>query len=321
MMIGIEGLLAELESEGHAGWAETLRQRAREFEHDAAHGLWPQWTQAICDLPAVEAVTADFGLPAVTLSGEISPEDQQRLREQLRLFHPWRKGPFDLFGIAIDTEWRSDWKWARVAPHLDLRDASVLDVGCGNGYYGWRMLAAGARRVIGLDPFPLYIAQHRVVEHYVGGSAAHVLPGTDADLPKRLEAFDVAFSMGVLYHRTSPIDHLKSMLQALRPGGKLVLETLIIDHPDSQVLIPEGRYAKMRNVWFIPSLTMLERFLSRCGFRDIEVVDVCVTTTEEQRRTEWMEFESLSDFLSPDQTTTIEGHPLPTRATVVASRG
>lgn len=319
-MLDIERLLADLESEGQAAWAAALRQRAREFETDQAHGLWPKWSAAIANLPTIANVQSHFDLPAVTLTGDISPADRQQLHDQLVQFKPWRKGPFHLFGIDIDTEWRSDWKWARISPHLDLQDANVLDVGCGNGYYGWRMLAAGARRVIGLDPFPLYIAQHRVIDHYASGSQSYVLPGTDADLPKRLEAFDVAFSMGVLYHRTSPIDHLKSMLQSLRPGGKLVLETLIIDRPDSQVLIPEDRYAKMRNVWFIPSLTMLERFLNRCGFRDVHVVDVSVTTIDEQRRTKWMEFESLGDFLSPDQTTTIEGDPPPTRATVIACR-
>ena len=141
----------------------------------------------------------------------------------------------------------------------------------------------------------------------------------DACLVPRLNAFDIAVSMGVLYHRTSPIDHLQMLRESLRRGGQLVLETLIIESNDPVVLVPEGRYAKMRNVWFIPSLSMLTLWLQRTGFRDIKVIDVTPTTSEEQRRTQWMTFESLEDFLNPnDSAQTAEGYPAPIRASVTA---
>ena len=127
--------------------------------------------------------------------------------------------------------------------------------------------------------------------------------------------------MGVLYHRTSPIDHLQTLWHSLRPGGRLILETLVVEQPTETVLVPEGRYAKMRNVWFIPSVAMLRRWLQRTGFRDVEELDVTATTGEEQRRTDWMTFESLSDFLDPnDSTRTIEGYPGPVRALLSARR-
>ena len=56
--------------------------------------------------------------------------------------------------------------------------------------------------------------------------------------------------MGVLYHRRSPIDHLLELKGCLQTGGELVLETLVIDGGLGEVLVPENRYAKMRNVWF-----------------------------------------------------------------------
>jgi tRNA (mo5U34)-methyltransferase len=75
----------------------------------------------------------------------------------------------------------------------------------------------------------------------------------------------------------------------------------------------------MRNTWFIPSTGLLETWLKRCGFRDVRIADVSVTSPDEQRRTEWMFFESLADFLDPDDSTlTIEGHPAPRRATLIA---
>lgn len=319
-MSDIDPLLSDLASEGQSAWAATLRQRSEELKASSRHGLQTKWQDVLDALPEVSDLRYDLTLPAVTLQGQIDPEAQQRLPDQLMALHPWRKGPFHLFGIDIDTEWRSDLKWSRVANGLNLRDASVLDVGCGNGYYGWRMLGAGAKRVIGLEPFPLYIHQHRVIQNYLPHLANHVLAGSDLDIPSDLEAFDVAFSMGVLYHRTSPIDHLKSMFAALRPGGQIVLETLIVDEPGMELFVPEGRYAKMRNVWFIPSISMLLRFLKRCNFKRYEVLDVSTTTIHEQRSTAWMTFESLPNFLLPDGSATVEGYPVPKRAIVLAER-
>jgi tRNA (mo5U34)-methyltransferase len=148
-----------------------------------------------------------------------------------------------------------------------------------------------------------------------------VVPITDIELPVKIEAFDVVFSMGVLYHRTSPIDHLQTMCGTLRGGGQLVLETLVIDSGRAEVLVPENRYAKMRNVWFIPSPEMLIRWLRRTGYANISIVDISTTTTAEQRQTPWMKFESLADFLDPtDPKRTLEGYPSPTRAVVTAHK-
>jgi tRNA (mo5U34)-methyltransferase len=83
--------------------------------------------------------------------------------------------------------------------------------------------------------------------------------------------------------------------------------------------MPEERYAQMNNVWFIPSCRMLHRWLKRAGMKDIHIIDISVTTTEEQRSTEWMRFQSLSDFLNPlNPQQTIEGYPAPRRAVITA---
>lgn len=319
-MFGPERLFDELTAEGLGTWATLLRQRARDANEDQSHGRREAWLQAIGAMPLPAAPTVDASGDCVSIAGQITDDEQTALRECLMQLHPWRKGPFSVYGIDIDTEWRSNLKWDRVAKHLDFSDASVLDVGSGNGYYGWRMIAAGARRVIGLEPFPIYIAQHEAIHRFAPEIANYVTPGTDADIPQRLEAFDIALSMGVLYHRASPIDHLRAMKHSLKRGGRLVLETLIVDSPDDRVLVPENRYAQMRNVWFIPSPSVLQRFLQRCGFRDIELVDVTQTTIREQRSTSWMQFDSLDKFLSPDGTATIEGYPPPTRAIVLATK-
>ncbi len=318
-----DSLYSELSALGHAQWAQQLREKTENALTSERHGKLLDWIKAWELLPDVPDSVLDASGDAVTLTGTVSDDETSRLAESLREFHPWRKGPFELFGVPIDTEWRSCLKWNRLASHVNLLNRMVLDVGCGNGYYGWKMLNAGARMVLGLDPFLLFLMQFEAVRKYAGPDCSHyVLPLTDAELPDKLGLFDVTFSMGVLYHRTSPIDHLQALRESLAPGGVLVLETLVVEGEQLSVLVPEDRYAKMRNVWFIPSVPMLLLWLRRCGFREMKVIDVSRTTVQEQRRTDWMTFESLGDFLDPaDSTQTIEGHPSPIRVVVTAKKG
>ncbi len=234
--------------------------------------------------------------------------------------HPWRKGPFELFGVHIDTEWRSDWKWERLQDAIaPLEGRKVLDIGCGSGYHCWRMRGAGASLVAGIDPTPLFVLQYFALQRYIQDWHVAVLPMGVEHLPEQMRAFDTCFSMGILYHRRSPIDHLIALRDCLREGGQLVLETLVVDGPEGYSLVPEGRYSKMGNVWFIPSPATLTSWLRKLRFQNVELVDVSTTTTEEQRSTEWMRFHSLEQFLddkNPQLTT--EGYPAPKRAIVLA---
>lgn len=309
-----------LRERGHDAFADSVIEICARRLHQPTNGDLKRWVEALGRLPAPERRRLEFDQDRVRVSG---PEvDREELRQTLMLFHPWRKGPLEFLGLNIDTEWRSDWKWDRIAGKIDLRQKSVLDVGCGNGYYGWRMLGAGASFVLGLDPVLRFLMQFEVFHRYSLEPRRHfVVPLLDTDLPEKLAAFDVVFSAGVLYHRTSPIDHLRSLADALVPGGTLVLETLIIQDDQPSVLVPEDRYAQMRNVWFLPSIAMLNRWLSRTGFERVETIDITPTTIGEQRSTDWMPFQSLADFLDPhDPNKTIEGYPAPLRATLIAKR-
>ncbi len=309
-----------------APWAEVLPAQLAEILTTRRHGKLPQWLEVLEQLPELDIERIDLDCDTVSARSRraLDEAERQRLRQVLLELHPWRKGPFDIAGIKIDTEWRSDWKWQRLAPHISpLQDRLVLDVGAGSGYHLWRMLGAGARRVIGIDPTMLFVVQFHAIKKYLGTDlAADLLPLGIEDLPPGLAAFDTVFSMGVLYHRRSPLDHLLELRDALRPGGELVLETLVVKGDEHTMMLTPGRYAKMRNVWFIPSPAALEIWLERCGFEDVHTVDVADTRLEEQRATPWMQFESLADFLDPtDRHRTIEGHPAPRRAVVVARKG
>ncbi|NNF96875.1 MAG: tRNA 5-methoxyuridine(34)/uridine 5-oxyacetic acid(34) synthase CmoB [Halobacteria archaeon] len=322
--MNISELLVEMQQGPLQSWAEQLPTQIAKGLNIKRYGDLPRWQAVVAALPQVSPSSIDLnsGCLRIGVAKDVNTTLQHQIETTLRQLHPWRKGPYDVFGIHIDTEWRSDWKWDRLKDHIQpLAGRRVLDVGCGNGYHCWRMYAAGAKRVIGIDPTPLFIMQFQALKHFIGQAPVYVLPLGIDDVPPQLEAFDTAFSMGVLYHRRSPVDHILQLRDCLKPGGELVLETLVIEGDENTVLLPEDRYARMGNVWFIPSVAMLEKWLRRCKLVNIKVVDVTTTSLQEQRSTDWMTFQSLKDYLDPsDASKSIEGYPAPQRAILTATK-
>ena len=305
-----------------ASWLEVLPAQIAAWQKENLHGLFRNWEKSVEHLPLLQPQQLDLLHSVSAQRDDLSDRQRQGIEKLLRNLMPWRKGPYSLYGTEIDTEWRSDWEWQRVAPHISsLAGRTVLDVGCGSGYHMWRMVGAGAQLVVGIDPMQLFLCQFEAVRKLLGDDRrAHLLPLGIEQLPT-LQAFDTVFSMGVLYHRRSPLDHLLQLKNQLVSGGELVLETLVIEGDERDVLVPGERYAQMRNVYFIPSALALKNWLEKCGFVDVKIVDYAVTSTDEQRRTSWMTSESLADFLDPqDAGKTVEGYPAPLRAVLVATK-
>ena len=323
-----ERLGAHLAERAAAGWIDPLRRLTAQRLQPERHGDLPAWVEALDSLPQIPPASVALAAPCVGVSPRtpLDPHTRAALRAALGALHPWRKGPFCLHGVRIDAEWRSDLKWDRVAPHLaPLAGRLVLDVGCGNGYYGYRALGAGAALVLGIDPTLRFVLQFLALNSLIADPRLAVLPLADTDLPVSDAAgggpFDTLFSMGVLYHRRDAAAHLARLHRALRPGGELVLETLVLDGAPDAVLHPPGRYARMRNVHAVPGVRVLAGWVAAAGFRHVRVVDVTRTTLAEQRGTAWMRFESLAQCLDPaDPSLTVEGHPAPTRAVLIALR-
>ena len=312
-------------------WAKILPQQLHAIFNEKVHGDQQRWLDALEGLPVVESVVADLQQDRIQLASTVLDQagDAETINSQIKLglqqLSPWRKGPFQFFDTHIDTEWRSDWKWQRIASHLaPLEGRTILDVGCGSGYHMWRMLGAGAYRVVGVDPSRLFLSQFQAFKQYAQSGQdkplnIDLLPLKMEDVPRPLKAFDTTFSMGVLYHRKSPIDHLAELKDTLKPGGQLVLETLVIEGELGEVLMPEDRYAQMRNVWFLPSCDTLLLWARRAGFKNPRIVEKNITSLEEQRSTDLMQYQSLTDFLdAEDKTKTREGYPAPLRATLIA---
>ena len=303
-------------------WLNTLPAQLSHWHENNLHGEFKHWQKTFDALPVVEANSSTDIVNTVKV-GELGDLDQgqfKRLENLMKKFKPWRKGPYHIHGLHIDTEWRSDFKWDRLSEHIsDLSGKYVLDIGCGSGYHLWRMRGAGAKFVVGIDPTQLFLMQFNAIKHFIDDDQVHLLPLGVEQLPE-LKAFDTVFAMGVLYHRRSPIDFLYQLKAQLVKGGELVLETLIVDGDENTVLVPGERYAKMRNVWFLPSEKAMCAWLERCGFSNVRVVNTDITALDEQRKTEWIDTESLQDFLDPnDSSKTIEGYPAPKRAIFIAN--
>ncbi|RLA01989.1 MAG: tRNA 5-methoxyuridine(34)/uridine 5-oxyacetic acid(34) synthase CmoB [Gammaproteobacteria bacterium] len=321
-MIDFTQAFEDINNSDLSPWMTRLPKDIDETLANYRHGELEKWQQLLAGL--IKVAPSHLELKDEVKVGteqSLTKEQKAALREQLMVLHPWRKGPFNINGLHINTEWRSDWKWQRIEPHItDLRNRTILDVGCGNVYHLFRMQGAGAKLSIGIDPSQKFLAQFSAIKHFLGQMPVHLLPLGIEAMPSSMPLFDTVFSMGVLYHRRSPIEHIQKLKELLRPGGELVLETLVVDGDKETVFLPDGRYAQMRNVWFLPSVAALSHWMKRCGLKNVRVIDCSRTTTDEQRATDWMHFHSLENYLDPeDPNRTIEGHPGPVRATIIAN--
>lgn len=280
---------------------------------------WMQWKniaplrELVSLLPSIEA-QCTYG-DTIRVSAQ-TPVELVPIERAARMMMPWRKGPFELFGLLIDTEWQSFMKYNLLRPHFDLRDKRVADIGCNNGYYLFRMQEDAPAKLVGFDPSALYKTQFDLINHFARTPIIYELLGVE-HLPLYEEKFDTIFCLGVLYHRSDPVGMLKQLCKGLDGHGEVFLDTFMIDGEDEICLTPAGAYSKIPNIYFIPTVRALRNWCLRAGFEGFELLETAVTTPDEQRKTAWIEGQSLEDFLDPtDPTRTVEGYPAPKRVYV-----
>lgn len=251
---------------------------------------------------------------------DLSDEEYEIIVQTAKKLIPWRKGPFKIFDLEIDSEWQSNIKYNLIRPYFNLKDKIVADIGCNNGYYMFRMLEDCPKRLIGFDPSPLTLHQFEFINHFVKSDIVYEMLGVE-HLEFYNHKFDFIFMLGVLYHRPDPVGTLKSLARGLNSKGEILIDTFMIDGDDEICLTPNKRYSKIPNIYFIPTIPALKNWLERAGFENIEVLATTVTTSEEQRKTPWSFDQSLEDFLDPnDSSKTVEGYPAPKRVYVKARK-
>jgi len=185
----------------------------------------------------------------------------------------------------------------------------------------FRAAAQQPKLVLGLDPSIAFYCAFEMMQRFIQLENLQYERLGCEHLYVFDQAFDVAMCMGILYHHRSPIEILRNLRSTLRVGGIAIIESQSIDGEGTMALFPEDRYAKARNVFFVPTRDCLVNWVKRSGFKNVEVISHTKVTTEEQRSTKDMTWESLSDFLDPvDQNLTIEGYPAPFRTVIRAER-
>ena len=237
-----------------------------------------------------------------------------------RLLMPWRKGPFRLGDLHIDSKWQSQIKYNLLEPHFDLRDKVVGDIGCNNGYYLFRMQTHAPAKLVGFDPSAIYYSQFQFIDHFLCSNITYEMLGVE-HVEHYEHRFDTLFCLGVLYHRPDPVGTLKSLYRGLELGGELILDTFMIEGDEEVALTPRDRYSKIGNIYFIPTVPALTNWCLRAGFERVEVLEIKKTDHTEQRKTDWIVSQSLEDFLDPsDPNKTVEGYPAPQRVYIKATK-
>lgn len=276
------------------------------------------YQEAIKNLSEYESVEVDLGDRIHVEIANLSDEDTRQIKEAALLMKPWRKGPFQINDLFIDAEWQSQIKYNLLEPYFDLHDKIVGDIGCNNGYYLFRMLSQQPKKLIGFDPSAIYYSQFQFINHFVKSDIVYELLGVE-HVAFYEHKFDILFCLGVLYHRSDPVAMLKSLFKGLNKGGELILDTFMIDGDEEICLTPKDRYSKIPNIYFVPTVNALKNWCYRAGFESVEVLETMVTEPNEQRKTEWIDTQSLEDFLhTEDNTKTVEGYPAPKRVYIKA---
>lgn len=318
-----EKLFSILNSLDQAHWSQKLREILQKTQKIKKHGHTKTWKNAINGLPIKEKSNVTLNKSVISVKNiELNDTEKEITKNILKKLRPWRKGPFSVDDIFIDSEWKSNMKWDRVKSMVSpLDDKTVLDVGCGNGYYSFRMIGEGAKLVIGIDPSDLFMMQFRAITHFINPIQVYLLRLRLQDLPNNKSLFDTIFSMGILYHQKSHHRHLSKCSSLLKPGGELVLETIIFPGMNNFINSGNQRYSQMRNVWYLPNLNELMTWLKMAGFTEIKLGSINRTSIDEQRSTEWMTTQSLIDGLDPkNHDLTIEGYPAPHRIVIVCKK-
>ncbi len=276
------------------------------------------YQEAISALPEYSNVELMLGDRVELQIPNLSNDEAEQIKQTALLMKPWRKGPFQINELFIDSEWQSQIKYNLLEPHFDLKDKIVGDIGCNNGYYLFRMLSHEPKKLIGFDPSAIYYSQFQFINHFMRSNIVYELLGVE-HVEFYEHKFDTLFCLGVLYHRSDPVAMLKSLFKGLNKGGELILDTFMIDGEEEMCLTPKDRYSKIPNIYFVPTVSALKNWCHRAGFETVEVLETMKTELNEQRKTEWIDTQSLEDFLDPnDPTKTVEGYPAPKRVYIKA---
>ena len=274
-----------------------------------------------CDDSSLRA--SSLSLEGDAITAVLSQEaDYNLLTQVCESLISWRTGPYHLGGFNLDAEWLSYKKWGRVAPLLPRRSGMrIADVGCSNGYFLYKLSTLSPEIAVGFDPIERCWLQFALLQSILRVPNLACLPMGLLTLNAFPKFFDLIVCMGVIYHQRDQALAVRRLHEATKVGGQVLLESLVVPTEEPLTITPPDRYAKMRNAWTIPSAAYLGTLFEQAGFKDISVHSFGPLSIQEQRQTQLAPFESLADFLDPnDPSRTVEGHPAPHTAVAIGTR-
>lgn len=258
---------------------------------------------------------------AITIgtAAELNRDEQKKLSQHCHRFKPWKKGPWSLFGIDIDAEWRSNLKWQRLKLN-NLHGKKIADLGCHNGYFMFKLTTLNPSLVVGFEPNPRCYFNFHFLQRYAQIANIYFEPFGVAHLDNYPAYFDLVLCLGILYHHTDPIAILRHIHHSLAKGGRVIIDCQGINTASPMLLLPARRYAGATGIWYLPSPAALTHWLQRTNFHHLDFFYQDYLSPDEQRRTAWADIPSLADFINHKQHTTIEGYPAPWRMYVTATK-
>ena len=164
-------------------------------------------------------------------------------------------------------------KWPRLKSILDdigLENKTIVDIGCGDGYYVIEAAKAGAKYCLGTDIDELRIKRGLLAKELL---EVDNVDFKSVDLYKdKLDKFDIVMGLGLI-HRVPDIDSCIEKLDSI--GKYVLLEFKTLDDPG---IVLENKGGKTKSnkynaLWSIPSQTYVINMMAIFGFSDYTIYE------------------------------------------------
>ncbi len=275
-------------------------------------------------LSKLKGVECDSSSPEVRigLGTQLSKSQKIDLQYCLRLFIPWKKGPFNFFNIKVHSEWNSSLKWERIKPYLGpLEGENIADIGCHNGYFMFKMLPLKPKQVVGFDPVIKLFYNFHFIQNFVQSPELIFEPLGVEHIRHYRSYFHKVLCLGILYHLKDPVTALLKIHRSLKSGGKIIVDCQGIIGEGSYCLFPSKKYAGAGGVWFVPTKECVINWLKRAQFKEIFCFYDEALDCTEQKPSSWAPVASLEHYLKKeDSSLTVEGYPAPRRFYLVGTK-
>ena len=206
-------------------------------------------------------------------NAKMDKHELQRLADALPWFHQIDFGDGVLAPGKTTIDVLRD--QARVYFRAGVKEKSVLDIGCRDGFNSFEAYRLGARRVLATDHFGGAPTGRREAFEL---ARAHLAPGVEArdlDIPDLTVAsvgqFDIVLFCGILYHLRHPFHALeRNQPSCSRDVDRRTHMDALDESRPSVIFYPNAELANDPTNWWGPNEACVTAMLNDVGFRRVE---------------------------------------------------